>query len=125
MTSTNIMIKLNVGGKFIDTDLNNLTKHSDSRLAKMFLINLEGIRLSACSYYLDTSYDSSTSYEQTGRYFIDRDPDTFKYILKYLRDDKINFDGMEKRIVQDILDDAEKLHLLELVKLCQVQLTRM
>ncbi|XP_054722110.1 BTB/POZ domain-containing protein KCTD12-like [Uloborus diversus] len=67
------VIELNVGGVFYTTSLATLTRESNSMLAQLF-----GGTLSS-GPYRDTK----------GKFFIDRDGVLFRYILDYLRDQRI------------------------------------
>lgn len=64
------IIELNVGGMFYTTRLSTLTKDPESMLAVMF----------SGRHVIDKTKD--------GRFFIDREGSSFKYILQYLRDGK-------------------------------------
>ena len=65
------IVTLNVGGTKYTTSLSSLTKYPDSMLGAMF----------SGRYTLPQQED--------GSFFIDRDGDTFSYILSYLRDRNI------------------------------------
>ncbi|XP_057307211.1 uncharacterized protein LOC130645287 isoform X1 [Hydractinia symbiolongicarpus] len=65
------IVKLNVGGEEYVTTISTLTKYQDSMLGAMFL------------------HDIPTTKDEHGRYFIDRDKHTFKYILQFLRCGKL------------------------------------
>ena len=66
---SNNIVGLNVGGRIFLTSRETLTKDSDSMLARMFNEALPA----SCQ-------------DKDGNYVIDRDGDSFKYILNYLRD---------------------------------------
>jgi len=77
----NILVKLNVGGSIFQTKRNNL--------APCTLLNLETqMRLSS------------------GEYFIDRDPELFKHIMKYLRD-KNHIPCGDENFLSELLTEAE------------------
>ena len=65
------VIYLNVGGSRYTTTLSTLTKYPDSMLGAMF------------------SGRHALVQQEDGSYFIDRDGETFSYILSYLRDSNI------------------------------------
>ena len=62
-------VGLNIGGRVFLTSRATLARDSDSMLARMFDENLPP----SCQ-------------DKDGNYVIDRDGDTFRYILNYLRD---------------------------------------
>jgi len=77
----NILVKLNVGGAIFQTKRNNL--------APCTLLNLETqMRLAS------------------GEYFIDRDPELFKHIMKYLRDTNHIPNG-DKNFLSELVMEAE------------------
>eukprot|EP01126_Amoeba_proteus_P042509 TRINITY_DN4621_c0_g1_i2.p2 TRINITY_DN4621_c0_g1~~TRINITY_DN4621_c0_g1_i2.p2 ORF type:complete len:189 (+),score=65.07 TRINITY_DN4621_c0_g1_i2:71-568(+) len=61
------IIELNVGGTVVETTRTTLTSVSDSMLAAMF------------------SGRHELKKDNQGRYFLDRDPEVFKYVLSFLR----------------------------------------
>ncbi|KFM63023.1 BTB/POZ domain-containing protein KCTD12, partial [Stegodyphus mimosarum] len=67
------VIELNVGGVFYTTSLATLTRESNSLLAQIF-----GGTISSGPYR-----------DSKGKFFVDRDGVLFRYILDYLRDQKI------------------------------------
>lgn len=83
------IIKLNVGGFRYETTLDTLERDPESMLASMF----------SGRHKLVSGED--------GYHFIDRNGEVFKYILKYLRDGKINLDDMSIHLMNDLLDEAE------------------
>ena len=70
----NNIIKLNVGGTKFETTLLTLTKYPESKLGKLFI--------SETRIKLKRDID--------GNVFLDRDPESFKYILRFLRSGKID-----------------------------------
>ena len=68
MASTGDIVMLNVGGRVYATSRATLSKDSSSMLARMF------------------TNENSASTDRNGNFVIDRDGDTFKYILNFLRD---------------------------------------
>lgn len=65
-------IELNVGGKFYSTTVLTLTREPDSLLGRIF------------------SGRQEVEKDQTGKYFIDRDGSLFRYILDFLRTNKLH-----------------------------------
>lgn len=68
MASSGDMVMLNVGGRKYATSRATLSKDPNSMLALMF------------------TKEHPTSRDRDGNYVIDRDGDTFKYVLNFLRD---------------------------------------
>jgi hypothetical protein len=98
-------IKLNVGGVKYETTLNTMTSDADSMLANMF------------------SGRHPMKPNDEGYYFIDRDGDIFKYIIKYLRDRKLNMDNIDLSIVENIKDEAEYFQIVGLIDLCEKKIS--
>lgn len=73
------IIKLNVGGKKIDTLKQTLTKKEGSLLYKMF----SGL--------------SPISKDEKGRVFVDRNPRIFGLVLEYLRDQLLTFESENEK----------------------------
>ncbi|KAL0019869.1 hypothetical protein WJX79_004739 [Trebouxia sp. C0005] len=69
MTDKSNFVGLNVGGRIFLTSHSTLTRDPNSMLARMF-----------------TETIPPSCQDKNGHYIIDRDGDTFKYILNYLRD---------------------------------------
>ncbi len=67
------VVELNVGGQLYTTALSTLTQQSDSLLTHMFTGRARG----------------PLQRDSRGRYFIDRDGTLFRYILDYLRNQKL------------------------------------
>jgi len=85
----NVLVKLNVGGTIFQTKRSNL--------APCKKLNLQSqLRLSS------------------GEYFIDRDPEFFKHIMKYLRD-KTHIPDGDKTFLSDLLIEAEYYGIYPLV----------
>lgn len=99
MQSHEIM-KLNVGGFKYETSLNTLISDQDSMLANMF------------------SGRHTIKLNDEGYHFIDRDGKIFEYIIKYLRDKKLNIDNIDISIVENIKDEAEYFQIKGLIELC-------
>ncbi|XP_031625520.1 BTB/POZ domain-containing protein KCTD12-like [Contarinia nasturtii] len=98
------IIELNVGGVHYTTTRKTLTSDKNSRLAELF----------------DENNQSSSSFmkDAKGRYFIDRDGDTFRFILDYLRDDVIQFpDGFRGK--RRLIKEAEHFKLDNMIKSMQ------
>ena len=72
------IIEINVGGELFTTNIQTLTKYSDSLLAIMFDHVDEG--------------RSPMSKTENGVYFLDADPVYFRTILNFLRLGKLPFD---------------------------------
>jgi len=83
------IIKLNIGGYLYTTSKNTLCKYSNSMLGTMF---------SSDNFKLTT--------DSEGYYFIDRNGIYFDYILKFLRDDKLNIEDLQISEIKDLLDEA-------------------
>jgi hypothetical protein len=96
----NNIIKLNVGGIKYETTLNTLTSDTNSMLANMF------------------SGRHPMKPDNEGYHFIDRDGKVFDYIIKYLRDKKVNLDNIDISIVENIKDEAVYFNITGLVDLC-------
>jgi len=61
--------------------------------------------------------------QKDGSYFIDRNPDKFKYILGFLRDKHINIDGMKVHELRDILDEARFYNIAPLIEYLNQEIT--
>ena len=99
------IVTLNVGGSKYNTTLSTLTKYPDSMLGAMF------------------SGRHALVQQEDGSYFIDRDGETFKYILMYLRDDRLAraiIPQLDTKLQLHLAYDAEYFQLLELAKLSKV-----
>jgi hypothetical protein len=101
------IVTLNVGGTKYTTSLSTLTKYPDSMLGAMF------------------SGRHALPQQEDGSFFIDRDGDTFRYVLLYLRDDRLAralVPQLESTLRLHLQFDAEYFQLRELetvVRLCQ------
>lgn len=97
MASDPSIVSLNVGGTIFTTSINTLTKYPSSMLGVMF-----GGRFSSFR-------------DEVGRYFIDANGEMFKYILDFLRRNKLsvphNFDNYEA-----LLSEAEYFQIQPLVE---------
>lgn len=93
------IVELNVGGVFYTTSLSTLTKEPSSLLGQMF----------------SGEYSGKITKDSKGKYFIDRDGVLFRYILDFLRNQKIilpeNFHEKER-----LRNEAEHFKLPEMVK---------
>ena len=94
-------VYIDVGGCAYTSTLDTLTRHTDSRLAKLFNGSLPIV------------HD-----DKKNNYFIDRDGASFRHILNYLRTSKLilpdNFDEFEQ-----LLEEARWFELDSLVKLIE------
>jgi len=98
------IIKLNIGGIKYQTSYNTIGKDDESMLSSMF------------------SGRHNIKTDSEGYYFIDRNGEVFKYILKYLRDGKINFNDMTNDTKNDLLDEANYYNLCGLIKYMEYDL---
>jgi hypothetical protein len=89
------IIKLNIGGDHFTTSKSTLMKHEPTMLSTMF---------SSSNFKLTT--------DSEGYYFIDRNGKYFEYILKFLRDDKVNIEHLKKHQINDLIDEAN-FYMLE------------
>jgi len=94
-------VKLNVGGVPYETTQNTLTRYQGSMLKSMF------------------SGRHTSKLDENGRYFIDRDGDLFKYILKFLRDGNINLDDVSNDTKKNLMDEAKFYCLDELINILE------
>jgi len=92
------VIILNVGGKVFTTSLTTLRSVNDTFFEKMF------------------RKGANTTVNVNGKYFIDRDPSTFAYVLDYLRSGDLLIKTKDKNIRMQVLDDAEYFQLPEELK---------
>jgi hypothetical protein len=92
------IIKLNIGGVKYQTTYDTIRKDDNSMLSSMF-----------------SGRHKLLSMDLDGYYFIDRNGEVFKYIIKYLRDGKINFSNMSDDTKNDLLDEAEYYNLTGLI----------
>ena len=81
MSPPDRLVGLNVGGKVFVTSRDTLTRDPDSMLCCML------------SQYDNTQGLSAASKDKDGNFVIDRDGDTFKYILNFLRDGSCVYPG--------------------------------
>ena len=70
MAASNDIVRLNVGGVSFCTTIGTLITDSGSHL---------------CKWFDPTRLTNPLPCDRHGAYFLDRDPDTFKVILNYLR----------------------------------------
>jgi len=101
--SSSTKIKLNVGGTYYTTSISTLTKEPDSMLGKMFSGAYAIIK------------------EDDGSVFIDRDGESFKYVLEYLRDgdfyvpdDEVDLYRLKKEINYFGLDGMSQILEMEM-----------
>jgi hypothetical protein len=95
---TDTIINLNVGGHRYTTSKHTLCKNRPSMLSTMF-----------------SSDNFKLTCDSEGYYFIDRNGELFKYILKFLRDDKVNIEHLKDSEINDLLDEANFYMLEELI----------
>jgi len=91
-------IILNVGGKLFTTSLSTLRSVRGTFFEKMF------------------RKGANTTASADGKYFIDRDPSTFGYVLDYLRSGDLLIKSEDKNMRMQVLDDAEYFQLPEELK---------
>ncbi|KAL9951567.1 hypothetical protein ACROYT_G044251 [Oculina patagonica] len=91
------MVKLNVGGHLFSTSLETLTKDPGTMLHAMF----------------SGRFDTKPS--EDGTYFIDRDGTHFRYILNYLRTEKLTVPE-DKIIREELLTEAEFYQVEGIIK---------
>lgn len=96
------ILKLNVGGRIILTTRGSLCAEGGSMLANKF----------------DPASQFAHPIEFEGAIFIDRDPDTFKYILNYLRDGCRARFGVKGVDVKQLEADADYFGLVGLKTFC-------
>lgn len=99
-------ITLNVGGTRYTTSLATLSRYPDSVLSKMF----EGA--------------FSLKPENDGSYFIDRDGQTFRFILNYLRDGVLFLPTDSACLVKQLLLEATYFQISPLIQLLNVQIIK-
>jgi hypothetical protein len=100
LSSKDNIIKLDVGGIHYKTTLDTITYDSNSMLANMF------------------SGRHKLIVDSDGYYFIDRDGEIFKYIIKYLRDKTLDIGGFSDSLINDIMKEADYFNLEGLVEIC-------
>jgi len=92
------IINLNVGGIHYTTSLDTLVKYSDSMLALMFSGNMK------------------SAMDKDGRYFIDADGNMFKYILNFLRRNKLFLPkDFNECLLNHLLSEAEFFQITPLI----------
>eukprot|EP00871_Galdieria_phlegrea_P002748 jgi/Galph1/3474/GphlegSOOS_G2132.1 len=92
----NMVVKLNVGGKYFETTVDTLTKDKESMLSAMF------------------SGKYAIQKDDQGAVFLDRDGDRFRHILNYLRSNTLHV-GENIQLLGEILEEAEYFGLQSLV----------
>lgn len=102
MTNSNV-VKLNVGGEIYTTTISTLCKYPDSMIGAMFNGSL------------------STSLDEYGCVFIDRDGELFKYVLNYLRSSRLalptDFKDLDQLSVEaDFYQITSLIELIEALK---------
>jgi len=99
-------IKINVGGKVFVTAIDTLTRENNSLLFDMFTGKKKLVT------------------DDAGCFFIDRDPDLFKFILEYLRSGSVNVNTENRQELQKIKKEAEHFGLKSLVHGLNAKLSR-
>lgn len=101
------IVNLNVGGVFYTTSIQTLLKYSESMLALMF------------------SGDYKNTVDNNGRYFIDADGNMFKYVLNFLRRNKLFLPKEFKESqLNHLLAEAEFYQIVPLIdKIVELQAT--
>jgi len=91
-------IVLNVGGTQFSTTLATLRSENGTFFEKMFRNN------------------STTTCSADGTFFIDRNPETFEYILDYIRTGEMVVESADKNLRSQLLGDAEFFELSDALK---------
>jgi len=92
------MINFNIGGRMFTTSLSNLQRYPESYFGVMF----------------SGRWDSKPG--EDGRYFIDRSPRVFDYILDYLRGEQLELELIPKEDKALLLREAKFYQLHQLVE---------
>eukprot|EP00088_Acartia_fossae_P025677 TRINITY_DN26479_c0_g2_i1.p1 TRINITY_DN26479_c0_g2~~TRINITY_DN26479_c0_g2_i1.p1 ORF type:complete len:333 (+),score=56.64 TRINITY_DN26479_c0_g2_i1:29-1027(+) len=99
------ILTLDVGGTRMKTMRSTLCKYQGSMLAKMF----------------NSKAKIKPAQTEDGAYFLDRDPDTFKIVLTFLRSGKLN-GQLTKKMLEDLETEADYLLLTSLKKVVESRL---
>jgi ligand-binding sensor domain-containing protein len=86
------LVELNVGGVFYTTYISTLTREKDSLLGQLF----------------NGTSKSKIVKDSKGKYFIDRDGVLFRYVLDFLRNEKLT--------LPENSHEKERLHLTQQVQ---------
>merc|ERR1712117_865245 len=105
VTMSGQVITLNVGGTVFTTTIATLTKYPNSLLAAMF--NQESERPPARK-------------DDNGNFFIDAEPEPFKFILRFLRRGKLS-EYIDGRTLERLEWEADYYGLEELLKLIRMR----
>ena len=108
MKTSGKIVTLNVGGSRYTTTLSTLTKYPDSMLGTMF------------------SGRHALVQQEDGSYFIDRDGESFRYILMYLRDDRLAraiIPKLDTKLLLQLTYDAEYFQVQELETIARLNQT--
>merc|ERR1719419_142049 len=92
------VITLKVGSKLFSTSLSTLRSIKGTFFDKMF------------------SKGANITITEDGEYFIDRNPDTFGYVLDYIRNGDLLIKTTDENVRMEVLDDAEYFELPEILK---------
>jgi len=100
-------VKLNVGGTLLISTRMTLSKYSH-----------ENVHFLAALIANPCQMDSFK--DKTGAYLIDRNPETFKHVINFLRTGTLNIPSSE--ILDGVLVEAEFCNLRPLINLCQARI---
>jgi hypothetical protein len=82
------VVRLSVGGALFETSIDTLCRDPNSMLAVMF------------------SGRHTTTKDDDGRYFIDRDGTHFRYILNYLRDGNTYLPADNQQLMDELYEEV-------------------
>ena len=82
------IVRLSVGGALFETSIDTLCRDPNSMLAVMF------------------SGRHTTTVDEDGRYFIDRDGTHFRYILNYLRDGNTYLPSDNQQLMDELYEEV-------------------
>jgi hypothetical protein len=102
------ILPLNVGGRFFQTTRGTLTSEVNSKLAFAFQ---------------DTNLLAPPQ-DSNGNYFIDRDPNVFEVILRYLRSGTVNIPSNSSVTREILLEEARYFNLDNLVRMLDTSRVR-
>ncbi|KAJ3087515.1 BTB/POZ domain-containing protein kctd6 [Quaeritorhiza haematococci] len=123
-TTNNDVVTLNVGGRIFQTTLSTLRAVPDSVLAAMFRKDSSFIPGTFTPTH-DTNNDENSAptnskHKETssGSIFLDRDPQTFDVVLRYLRTRKLLLESQSPVTLDMVEAEADFFQLSELKILC-------
>ena len=102
------ILKLNVGGGHFVTTRATLCAEEGSMFAKKF----------------DAESPFGPPRELDGEIFIDREPETFRFVLQYLRNGCKPPAGIPKHMVKNLRDDADYFGLENLKRACDQEVSK-